>query len=428
MKSIIVNFPPFCDLCGKQIPTAAIWEIHIKSKRHLKRVKESSSNESKDSNPSRKTNPKKKKKEIIAVLDLYGPKMELEPNSSLSKTQNTSKRPRPVNSDENKKDQDDLKEPPTKKARVTPSQSPHSDDTEDTEPEMTEAKEPLSETVTAESSQQQKSKNSKSPKTSTPRRIPHFGPKYFSSIRFQQPDDVDLDTEHYLIARNLSRKYCDAMTLKDLFTKILDHECIVDIQLFHNRHHSKSLGFGLFYFKDSSDLTQILEASDEKRLCLESSTASRGFSCALCGVHTPSEAQLEVHRNGKRHREKVEKRKLQKGVSLINPALKIDDDSITMHRPSSSLGEDRNALWSPSEIEELGTDSTLKGKTNLIRISNLHWKCTLRHLDYIFRSLGTECGLKAEDVDPRWLRILEDDKGYPRGVALVMFRSLKVAS
>merc|ERR1712130_644520 len=100
-----------------------------------------------------------------------------------------------------------------------------------------------------------------------------------------------------------------------------------------------------------------------------------------------------------------------------------------MHRPSNaSRGEDRSALWSPSEIEELKTDSTLKGKTNLIRISNLHWKCTLRHLDYIFHSLGTECGLKAEDADPRWLRILEDDKGYPRGVALVMFRSLKVAT
>ena len=98
-----------------------------------------------------------------------------------------------------------------------------------------------------------------------------------------------------------------------------------------------------------------------------------------------------------------------------------------MHRPLD-LSE-RAHLWTPSEIPELAVDAALEGKSALLRISNLHWKCTLHHIDRLLL-LDGQCAAKRTkdiDLDPRWLRILEDDGGYPRGVALVLFKNGKSA-
>ena len=271
----------------------------------------------------------------------------------------------------------------------------------------------------------------------------HFGPTYFTMIRYEQPEDLTISQNRYLIAREIPRAHSDAMLFQNLFDSIIGHKCTVDIQLFHNRHHSKLAGFGLFYFERLFELNIILQASRAKKLIFESpgsgETTSLKFECALCGIKVQFEKQLEIHKNGRRHRENLERMRLQKGTAPLMHSNRNRGESsrlnanIVLHQPPIRNSRDWMRLWTPSEIAELGTDDKLEGKTNLIRISNLHWKCTLRHIEHVLNALYLETNpnkidmKSANDLDPRWMKLLEDNKGYPRGVALVMLKSPKMA-
>ena len=62
------------------------------------------------------------------------------------------------------------------------------------------------------------------------------------------------------------------------------------------------------------------------------------------------------------------------------------------------------------------TDATLKGKSRMLKLSNLHWKCTMRHVHSLFNDLAENGDTEADDdtkmdFNPRWIRICEDKNG-----------------
>ena len=108
-------------------------------------------------------------------------------------------------------------------------------------------------------------------------------------------------------------------------------------------------------------------------------------------------------------------------------------------------------------------DNSLKGETNMIRVSNLHWKTTLKHLNKLFLSIKNKVDKTLidkkkikhnnennnendntsktdnkedesnidemlNDFEPRWMKICEDNNGYPKGIALVMMKSNEIAN
>lgn len=140
-----------------------------------------------------------------------------------------------------------------------------------------------------------------------------------------------------------------------------------DIHLIHNRHNSGIEGFAFIYFENKSDASYILQLSKQKKL------------------------------------------KMQKNNHLINCQWK------------------QNSKDEYSSIYQ--TDITLKGSSNIIKISNLHWKTTLFHLYQLFNSSilnddeSENENEKKRDLDPRWIRIMEDKNGFPKCQALIMLNN-----
>merc|ERR1712039_907005 len=67
------------------------------------------------------------------------------------------------------------------------------------------------------------------------------------------------------------------------------------------------------------------------------------------------------------------------------------------------------------------TDAEQKGKSPLIKVSNLQWKTTLLDLNKLFvAALGKE-------KEPRFLRLLEDKNGFPKNAALVLLDNAETA-
>ena len=139
----------------------------------------------------------------------------------------------------------------------------------------------------------------------------------------------------------------------------------IDIHLRHNRHKPSVAGLAFIYFENKSDASYILQLSNQGQL--KTSTGNRTLRC--------------------RWRE-----------------------------------NDRDVY---SNIYQ--TDIKSKGITKVIKISNLHWKTTILHLNQIFLNLknsksisnGDESKENKRDLTPRWIRILEDRNGFPKCQALV---------
>jgi len=266
----------------------------------------------------------------------------------------------------------------------------------------------------------------------------HFGSTYFQMITFEQPHSLNLDTAHCLYTLNLPRDHFDAALFQKMIDEIVGSKCSVDIQLYHNRHRGKALGFGLFYFEKRSDAMLLIKASNEKRLVLKPTTAEKAekakerkeFLCTLCAVKSSSRKALRKHKKGKKHQEQLKAKRLAKGVGAVSKTTIITTSAAeeTHHIVMRwATGKDTKKLWTPITCPEMETDHKLEGQTPFVLISNLHWKCTLHHVEHVLNDLCSRFSPRKMDLDPRWMKLLEDEEGYPRGIVLVMFRNTQTA-
>lgn len=220
-------------------------------------------------------------------------------------------------------------------------------------------------------------------------------------VRYNEPDNFNHTTSHCLECHPIS-PFTNESHLHKIITNELNAwyqikkekkievatDGVIDIHLIHNRHSVEISGYAFIYFSNKSDASYILQLSKQKKL-------------------------------------KNQKRKLQ--CQWKEP----DRDNY-------------------SNIYQ--TDINLKGIAKIIKISNLHWKTTIFHLNQLFINLNNSNNDEAkkeeenednhhedEDIDikssekrvaditPRWIRIMEDKNGFPKCQALVMLNHAKDA-
>ena len=196
----------------------------------------------------------------------------------------------------------------------------------------------------------------------------------FFKIHYKSPPKFDLFSSHCvefknilhfveehhlsaLVRNELSEWYKSKKNKKSANSVAMNGE--FDIHLFHNRHNSALCGFAYVHFCSKSDASFIAQQSKQRKLKYQ------------------------------------------------NKAISVEWKQREQDRDSYS------AIFQ--------TDDEQKGKTKMVKLSNLHWKTTLLHLHKMFVSVSA-------DFEPHFLRILEDKNGFPKGQALALLADANCAS